>query len=141
MTSYANPTAGAVDSAVRALFDAASAAWADGDIEAFVECYADTATAILPGVYLPGKQAIRADMGAAFAGPLKSSRRIHEVDYIRVLDGGTAVVISKSVTVPRGETEPAAERWEWGTWVLVQHDGRWLIEAYHGSPQRETEPR
>ena len=141
MTSYANPTADAVDSAARALFDAASTAWANGDVEAFVACYTETATATLPGVYLPGKQAIRAGMGAAFAGPLKSSRRVHEVENVRVLDGGVAVVISKSVTVPAGESEPAAERWEWGTWVLLWQDGKWLIEAYHGTPQHATHQR
>ncbi|MBU3063570.1 SgcJ/EcaC family oxidoreductase [Nocardia sp. NEAU-G5] len=140
MTSYANPTADAVDSAVRALFDAASTAWAAGDADAFAACYSETATVILPGVYLPGRQAIQAGMGAAFAGPLKSSRRIHEVADVRVLEDA-AVVISRSVTVAAGQSEPAAERWEWGTWVLVQQDGKWLIEAYHGSPQQATEQR
>jgi hypothetical protein len=45
------------------------------------------------------------------------------------------VVISNSATVFAGEPEASAERWERVTWLLSRRDGRWLIEAYHSSPQ------
>jgi uncharacterized protein (TIGR02246 family) len=122
------------DRAIRAVFDEVASAWEEGDTEAFVAWYADDATAILPGFYLPGKDAIRTSMAAAFAGPLKGSRRIHQVRSIRHPADGTAIVISDSTTVFPGEAGPAAERRERATWVLSRHDGRWLIDAYHGGP-------
>jgi uncharacterized protein (TIGR02246 family) len=122
------------DSAVRAVFDAVSSAWAGSDADAFVEWYTEDATAILPGYYLPGKANIRASMADAFAGPLNGSRRIHVLQSVRFLDDDTAIVISKSSTLFPGEAEPPAERWALATWVLSKHAGRWLIEAYHDCP-------
>ena len=90
---------------------------------------------ILPGFYLPDKDAIRASMAAAFAGPLKGSRRIHQMQGIRHLGAGTAIVISNSATMFPGEAEPAAQRRERATWVLSRRDGRWLVEAYHSCPE------
>jgi uncharacterized protein (TIGR02246 family) len=136
MTSSNTPSVLAgPDSALRGVFDEVSSAWGDGDADAFTRWYADDATVILPGFYLPGKDAIRASMAAAFAGPLTGSRRIHQVRSIRHLGTGTAVVISDSATVFPGEAEPAAERRERATWVLSRRDGRWLIEAYHSCPE------
>lgn len=96
------------DSAIRAVFAQTSRAWADGDGEAFAAWYAPDATVILPGVYLPGQDAIREAMAAAFAGPLKNTRRSHQVRSIRFTSPGTAIVITDSVTVPPGEPQPVA---------------------------------
>jgi uncharacterized protein (TIGR02246 family) len=125
------------DSAIRAVFAQTSRAWADGDGEAFAAWYAPDATVILPGVYLPGQDAIREAMAAAFAGPLKNTRRSHQVRSIRFTSPGTAIVITDSVTVPPGEPQPAAQQRERATWVLSRSDGRWLIHAYHSSPGGE----
>jgi uncharacterized protein (TIGR02246 family) len=122
--------------AVRAVFDATSMAWADGDADAFVEAYAENATVILPGVHLRGKADIRASMGDAFAGPLKDSRRIHAVRDVRFLGDEVAIVITASVTALPGEADPPAERREMATWVLSKGDGRWLVEGYHSCPAR-----
>ena len=123
------------DTAIHTVFDEVSSAWEDGDTDAFVAWYADDATAILPGFYLPGKDAIRTSMAAAFAGPLKGSRRIHEVRSIRHLGDGTAIAITDSTTIFPAGAVAAAPRRERATWVLSSHGGRWLIEAYHGCPE------
>ena len=125
------------DSAIRAVFTQTSRAWADGDGEAFAAWYASDATVILPGVYLPGQDAIREAMAAAFAGPLKNTRRSHQVRSIRFTSPGTAIVITNSVTVPPGEPQPTAQQRERATWVLSRSEGRWLIHAYHSSPAGE----
>jgi uncharacterized protein (TIGR02246 family) len=125
------------DSAIQAVFAQTSRAWADGDGEAFAAAYAPDATVILPGIYLPGQDAIRVAMAAAFAGPLKNTRRIHEVQSIRFTDPGTAIVITGSVTVPPGAPQPAAQQRERATWMLSRRDGQWLIDAYHSSPAGE----
>jgi uncharacterized protein (TIGR02246 family) len=88
----------AVERAVVAVFDGTSKAWADGDANAFTEWYAEDATVILPGFYLRDQAEVRAGMGAAFAGPLKGSKRIHVVQSVRFLDGDAAVVITRSAT-------------------------------------------
>jgi uncharacterized protein (TIGR02246 family) len=135
MTSDTAPIRTGADGAIRMVFDEVSAAWADGDVDAFVSSYTEDATVVLPGVYLPGRDAIHAAMADAFAGPLHDSRRIHELQAIRFPRTGTAIVISKSATAFSGEGELPAQRWEWATWVLARHDDRWLIEAYHSCPQ------
>ena len=126
------------EGALHAVFDETSAAWADGDADAFAARYAIDATVILPGRYLPGREAIRTAMAAAFAGPLKNSRRIHRVQSVRFTDPGTAVVITDSITALPGNPEPPVQQHERATWVLSRHDGRWLIDAYHSSPKHAS---
>jgi uncharacterized protein (TIGR02246 family) len=122
--------------AVRAVIDAVSGAWADNDAAAFVGHYAEEATAILPGYALRDRSDIRTAMTQAFAGQLKGSRRIHQVQSVRFLGDATAtaIVISQSGTLFPGEAEPPANRWSLATWTLSKHSGRWLIEAYHDCP-------
>lgn len=117
---------------VRDVVAAASRAWADNDVDAFASVYADEATAILPGFHLRGREGVHAAMADAFAGPLKGTRRVHDVRSVRLLDADTAVVISRSGTVPADAAEP--ETWSMATWVLARRGGRWLVEAYHDCP-------
>jgi uncharacterized protein (TIGR02246 family) len=121
--------------AVLALFDETSTAWRDGDAEVFARRYAEDATVVLPGVHLRGRADIRQAMGAAFAGPLKDTERVHTSHRIRFVGTDVAVVVTRSVTRRPGESEASAERWELATWMLVRRDGEWLVEAYHSSPE------
>jgi uncharacterized protein (TIGR02246 family) len=126
------------DSAIRDVFVQTSRAWADGDTEAFAAWYAPDATVILPGVYLPGQDAIREAMAVAFAGPLKNTRRIHRVQSIRFTDPGTAIVITDSITALPGAPEPPVQQHERATWVISRHDSQWLVEAYHSCPKHAS---
>ena len=128
------PGVGRQEIAVSAVFAETSRAWADGDAEAFAARYTPDATVVLPGIYLPGQDAIRTAMAAAFAGPLKDSQRVHRVENIRFTDPATAIVITDSFTVHLGEPEPPAQQRERATWMLTRHDGKWLIDAYASSP-------
>lgn len=145
---------------VRAVIDAVSTAWADNDVTAFVDHYADEATAILPGFSLLSRAVLRTAMAAAFEQQLKGSRRVHQVQSVRFLDDTTAVVISRSATVFPSSSdipgssgslgssgspgssgfpafpEPAPDGWSMATWVFSGRSGRWLIEAYHDCPDR-----
>ena len=134
MTTSDTTALRASQSAVRAVFAETSRAWADGDADAFTAWYAPDATVILPGVYLPRRDAIRTAMAAAFAGPLRNSRRIHQVQTIRFTEAGTAIVITNSITALPGQPEPPVQQHERATWVLSRHDARWFIDAYHSSP-------
>jgi uncharacterized protein (TIGR02246 family) len=122
------------DIGLRTVFEAVMQAWREGDATAFSAHYASEATVILPGIHLRGSAVIQASMAEAFAGPLKDTRRIHQVEHIRFLDDTTALVTTRSGTTLPGEPEPAADRWSLATWVLSRSTGPWLVEAYHDSP-------
>jgi uncharacterized protein (TIGR02246 family) len=118
-------------SAVRAVLDEVYAAWANNDPDAFVAPYAADATAVHTGVYMPKRDAIRATLAAVFAGELKGSKGVHEVQGIRFVGADTAIVLSKGAIVFPGQTEPASESRTLDGWVLCKHDAVWRVEAFH----------
>jgi len=119
------------ESAVRAVLDTVYAAWADNDADAFVTVYTEDATSTLPGSHRAGREEIRARMAAGFAGPLKGSRVLDEVQSVRFLGDDAGVIVSRSAVLMAGETEAPADRWVLATWTLARQDGRWLVAAYH----------
>ena len=123
------------DRAVRAVLDEVYTAWADNDADAFVAPYAESATAVLPGSYLPDKEAIRATMATLFAGELTGSKGIHEVQSVRFIGGEVAIVISKGALQLAGQTEPDAAKRALETWVLSKQDGTWRVQAFHNCPE------
>ncbi|GAA5178931.1 hypothetical protein GCM10023322_07280 [Rugosimonospora acidiphila] len=138
MDSTASPSNGSAfvgdERAVRAVVDAVSQAWGDNDAAAFVDHYAEDATAIVPGLALLDRADIRTRMAEAFAAQLKGTRRIHQIRGVRFLDQATAIVTSRSGTAFPGQSAPSDDRWSLATWVLSRRTGRWLIEAYHDCP-------
>jgi uncharacterized protein (TIGR02246 family) len=130
-----NPSLVQPGRAVCAVLDEVYAAWAEGDADAFVVPYAETATAILPGAYLPGREAIRAAMAALFAGELKGSKAVHEVQSIRFVDADVAIVISKGAVLLADQIEPDATNQALETWVLSKQGGAWQVQAFHNCPQ------
>jgi uncharacterized protein (TIGR02246 family) len=134
MTSAEDSFANA-DRAVRAVLDEVYQAWAENDPDAFVAPYAEGATALLPGTYLQNKNAIRATMADVFAGPLRGSKGIHDVQSIRFISARAAIVISKGAILMEGDTKPAAATRSLETWVLSEQDGTWRIEAFHNCPE------
>jgi uncharacterized protein (TIGR02246 family) len=124
------------DRPVREVLAEVYAAWAANDADAFVEPYADTATAILPGCYLRGRQAIRATMAALFAGDLKGSMAVHEVQQIRFAGTEVAIVTSKGAVVPAGQAEPDAASRSLETWVLSRDGSSWRVQAFHNCPEQ-----
>lgn len=73
-------------------------------------------------------------MDGAFGGPLKGSRRPHQLQSARFLDMDNAIVVTRSDTVLPGEEQAPPEREHLVTWVMARHAGRWLVEANHLSP-------
>ncbi|MGA2756086.1 MAG: SgcJ/EcaC family oxidoreductase [Solirubrobacteraceae bacterium] len=118
-------------SAVRAVLNEVYAAWADNDPDAFVARYAADATAVHTGVYMPNRDAIRATIAAMFAGELKGSKGVHEVQSIRFVGADTAIVLSKGAIVIAGQDEAARESRTIDGWVLCRHDAHWRVEAFH----------
>ncbi|GAA0386759.1 SgcJ/EcaC family oxidoreductase [Microbispora corallina] len=123
------------DAGVDELLRQVYAAWTDNDADAFAALYLPDATVVMPGVLHRGREAVRAYMAAAFAGPLKGSRGIDEPEDVRVI-GDTAVVVSRAGILMAGETALPADRERLATWVLVRRDGEWRIAAYANAPAR-----
>ena len=124
------------DRQVREVLKEVYAAWEANDGDAFARPYAESATAALPGIYLPGRPAIRDTMATLFAGELKGSRAIHEVREIRFAAADAAVVTSKGAVLLAGQAEPDAASRALETWVLSRQDGTWRVQAFHNCPSR-----
>jgi uncharacterized protein (TIGR02246 family) len=129
------PTFTTDERAVRAVLDAVYAAWADNDVDAFVALYAPDATAVHTGTLMPNRDAVRATIAASFAGALRGSEGIHEVQSVRFVGADTALVLSTGAIRFAGQNEPAAASRTLDGWVLCNHDGRWLVEAFHNCPE------
>src|SRR5438270_10432425 len=97
--SQDSDAAAAEEQLVLAVLDRVYAAWAANDADAFVEPYAEHATAQLPGSYLPSRDAIRATMAAVFAGELKGSRAVPGPHTVRFLDDTVAIVIGQGAVL------------------------------------------
>jgi uncharacterized protein (TIGR02246 family) len=130
-----HPTSTTEERAVLAVLDAVYAAWADNDADAFVAPYAADATAVHSGTVMPNRDAVRATMAAGFAGALKGSEGIHEVQSVRFVGADTALVLSRGAIRFAGQAEPADASRTLDGWVLGYRDGRWLVEAFHNCPE------
>ncbi|HEV2638884.1 MAG TPA: SgcJ/EcaC family oxidoreductase [Actinocrinis sp.] len=135
-------TPAADEAEVRAVLDRLYAAWLDYDADRFVADYAEDASSILPGSLRVGRDQVRDRMAASFAGPLKGSKPLDEVQSVRFIGAHreVAVVVSRSCSLAAGETAAPDDRWIWATWTLAEQDGRWLVEAYHNCPTERPVP-
>ncbi len=134
-TNTKTETNGPTDTdAVRDVLNQLYDAWTNGDADAFAANYRDDATVVMPGVLRQGRNSVRDHMAAGFAGPLRGSRGLDQPEDIRVIDGHTAIVISRAGILFPGEDEVPAGRQVTATTVLSKQDGRWLIAAYANAP-------
>ncbi|WP_406363667.1 SgcJ/EcaC family oxidoreductase [Streptomyces sp. NBC_00715] len=106
------------------------------DADAFVEPYAPDATVLLPGTFRHDREELRTAMATAFAGPLKGSRALNEVQSVRFPGEDTALVICTRSVVLAGEDEPREESHALDSWVLSASDGAWWVRGFHGCPAR-----
>ncbi|QKW18120.1 SgcJ/EcaC family oxidoreductase [Kitasatospora sp. NA04385] len=120
--------------AIQAVLAASYRAWEAGDAEAMVADYTADATAILPGSLRDGREAVRADMARAFAGPLKSTSTWNRTLGVRFLGRDAALVVNESGILFDGASEVPEDRKVYATWALEKRDSRWLIAGYHNSP-------
>ncbi|MEU2249398.1 SgcJ/EcaC family oxidoreductase [Streptomyces sp. NPDC019224] len=122
------------EAAITAVLENVYKAWEANDADAFVADYTEDATAIMPGSYREGREAIRRSMAAGYAGPLKGTSTHNKQISVRFLGQDGAVVVSESGILFPGETELPSERAVHASWVLERRDGRWLVAAYHNCP-------
>ncbi|MFD4660047.1 SgcJ/EcaC family oxidoreductase [Kitasatospora sp. NPDC058444] len=111
------------------------AAWAEQDAEGFAEVFTEDATLILPGdVFLTSREAIRAFMTQAFAGPFKGTRVTGDPVSVRPLAENVAVLVTRGGVLAPGDAEVTAERAIRATWVLAREGADWKIASYQNTP-------
>jgi uncharacterized protein (TIGR02246 family) len=110
-------------------------AWRANDADAFAAFYTNDATAVLPGHYSRNREEIRSYMSAGFAGPLKGSSVLSDAKSVRFIGDSAAIVIDEGGVLMAGEEAVPPARAVRATWLLAKHEGQWLVEAYHNSPQ------
>jgi uncharacterized protein (TIGR02246 family) len=117
------------DNGVRELLRQTVTAWTANDADQFAALYTKDATVTLAdGTHLRGRDEIRAFMAAGFAGRLKGTTGMDEVESIRLVGVDAAVAVSRSgFTPPAGAVRRA-------TWVLGRQDGDWQVVAYANCP-------
>ena len=123
---------------VRAVLSQVYSAWAENDSDAFVAPYAEEATALLPGTYLRSKEEIRATMAALFAGELKGSRGVYEVESVRFPTPSVAIVISGAALLLAGQSDPDPANQTLNSWVLAEDGGVWRVQAFHSCPANQS---
>jgi uncharacterized protein (TIGR02246 family) len=124
------------DTAVRAVLDQVYAAFAANDADAYVTAYADPMSAVMPGAYLPSREALHAAMRHLFAGPLAGARGTYDIQSIRYLGNEVAVVISRGVVLLANQTDPAEAQPWMDTWVLSRDGDSWRVASFHTCPEQ-----
>lgn len=114
------------------------AAWANNDAVAFAEVFAEDGTMILPGVYRQGRDAIRAYMAAAFAGPLKGTRVAGQPINIRFLGLDAMLLITAGGVLAPGDSQVSDARAIRASWLVARSDGEWQLVAYQNSPRGDS---
>ncbi|MFI7545131.1 SgcJ/EcaC family oxidoreductase [Actinoplanes sp. NPDC049599] len=110
-------------------------AWADQDPAAFAEVFTDDGTMILPGVFLRGRDEIRAFMGEAFAGPYQGTRVTGDPIGLRFLDGDVAILHTDGGVLRGADPKVADGDAVRAAWLVVKQDGTWRLAAYQNSPK------
>ncbi|MET8545566.1 SgcJ/EcaC family oxidoreductase [Kitasatospora sp. NPDC004799] len=129
------PPASPDTAALAAVPERIVAAWAAHDADGFAEVFTEDATLILPGdVYLTSRQAIRAFMTQAFAGPFKGTRVTGAPVSVRPLAEDVAVLVTQGGVLAPGDAEVTPERAIRATWVLARQGDDWRIASYQNTP-------
>jgi uncharacterized protein (TIGR02246 family) len=137
-----DPVTQSDDRAVRALLDDIYVAFAAGDAEAYASSYAEDATVVMPGMWLPDRAALQSTMANLFAGPLAGATGLFDVQSVRYPTAETAIVVSRGRVRLAGEPatgEPADQPWL-DTWVLARVSDRWRVAAFHSCPEHALPP-
>jgi uncharacterized protein (TIGR02246 family) len=113
----------------------ARAAWDANDADAFANLFTANGSILVDDTQLTDPESIRLFFKEAFAGTLRGTSLVMEPIEIKILEPGTAVVITDGGVLYEGETEVPVERTVRGTWVTVRgEDGEWRLVSQQTSP-------
>ncbi|HLT11481.1 MAG TPA: SgcJ/EcaC family oxidoreductase [Micromonosporaceae bacterium] len=141
--SPTSPSVAEVTQAVQRLVDAAAAAWAAKDADAFAAVYAPDSRFYDPiGNVSTGRAAIAGYHSALFAGPFASSMETQEIKEVRLLTDAIAIVhlIAELTGVASEDLPPGLSHTVPGvvrttkTWVVLKQGSGWEIVSQHMAP-------
>ena len=112
------------ETAIRALLARLYKAWADGDGEAYGQCFTERSDYItFNGMHLRGRTENTALHSALFRGVLKGSKLSGEIKSIELLSSNIAIV----------HTDGSGRKKSHQTYVLIKSDGEWLIRSFQNT--------
>lgn len=110
------------------------AAWNAGDADAWAAAFTDDASFVRPGVYLQGREQIRASMVEGFAGPYRGTDLVIEIVNVRCITDDVVTMVTEGGVRSGGQLNPLLR----ATWTLVRQKGRWLLCAYQNAAADST---
>jgi uncharacterized protein (TIGR02246 family) len=112
------------ETAIRALLARLYKAWADGDGEAYGQCFTEGSDYItFNGMHLRGRTENSALHSALFRGVLKGTKLSAGIKSIELLSSSIALV----------HTEGSGRKKSYQTYVLVKSGGEWLIRSFQNT--------
>jgi uncharacterized protein (TIGR02246 family) len=109
--------------------------WAASDADAFADLFTADGTMILPGLYLKGRDDIRAWMAAAFEGHYRGTRGTGKPLEIKPLGAGAVALITEGGVIADGAAELADADAIRASWILVRRDDGWKLAVYQNGPR------
>lgn len=112
------------ETAIRSLLTRLYDAWAQGDGEAYGQCFAERSDYItFNGMHLRGRTENTALHSALFRGVLKGTKLSAEIKSIDLLSSSIALVL----------TEGSGRKKSYQTYVLVKSGADWLIRSFQNT--------
>jgi uncharacterized protein (TIGR02246 family) len=122
------------ESAIKELLIRVVAAWDAGDAVALAGLYTCDASVVPDGSVIDGRDELAELMAAGFAGPLRGTRLVEELEHLRFATADVAIVNSAGgILLPGENTVRPAGRLR-ATWVLTRAGDGWLVDACHSCP-------
>jgi uncharacterized protein (TIGR02246 family) len=122
---------------LRALVDAAFAAWGRNDAAAYAACFTpDSDYVAFDGTRLRGRAANEKLHADLFAGVLRGTRIVGEVDDIRLLGPDVALVHTHGAVLFPWQQQTPRARASIQTMIAVRTDEGWRLAAFHNTRVR-----
>jgi uncharacterized protein (TIGR02246 family) len=124
---------------LEATFAALSAAWKNGDGEAFVEwCTDDVDFINLLGIYTKGSRAVAALHEKIFRGPYRDSSVTFTIERLRPITKDAVIAIVPSrIDAPSGPVQGIVL--SIATVLLVRDSGVWKVANFHNTRREATQ--
>ncbi|WDZ83505.1 SgcJ/EcaC family oxidoreductase [Micromonospora cathayae] len=110
-------------------------AWGKHDADAFADLFVEDGTMMLPGLYVKGRDAIRAFMADAYASRYRGTTVTGKPIEIKPLGPGAVAVLTEGGVLPPGQTEVPVRAAIRASWILVKSDDRWRLAVYQNCPR------
>ena len=116
------------------LFQALFAAWGAGDAQAYGDLFrADADYVAFDGINQKGQAAIISSHQSLFEKWLKGSRLTGQIDSLRFLAPGVALIHASGSILDLGRSTPVPERASTQTLVATKENGEWRFVAFHNN--------